>query len=66
MAELDIAIMGQPPKEMDTRIEAFASHPHGFVASPQNPLAEKINVSYLKHSITSKLFLENQGLARAH
>jgi DNA-binding transcriptional LysR family regulator len=43
--ELDIAIMGQPPKEMDTRIEAFASHPHGFVADPQNPLAGKINIS---------------------
>lgn len=43
--ELDIAIMGQPPKEMDTRIEAFASHPHGFVASPQNALAEKVNIS---------------------
>jgi LysR family transcriptional regulator, low CO2-responsive transcriptional regulator len=43
--ELDIAIMGQPPKEIDTRIEAFASHPHGFVASPKNSLAEKINIS---------------------
>lgn len=42
--ELDIAIMGQPPKEMDTRVEAFASHPHVFVASPSNPLAGKINI----------------------
>ena len=42
--ELDIAIMGQPPKEIDTRIEAFASHPHGFVASTQHSLAGKINV----------------------
>lgn len=43
--ELDIAIMGQPPKEMDTRAEAFASHPHVFISSPQNPLAEKINIA---------------------
>jgi DNA-binding transcriptional LysR family regulator len=42
--ELDIAIMGQPPKEIDTRIEAFASHPHGFVASSHNALAGKINI----------------------
>ena len=42
--ELDIAIMGQPPKELDTRVEPFASHPHVFVASPQNPLAGKINI----------------------
>ena len=26
--EIDIAIMGQPPKEIDTRVEAFADHPH--------------------------------------
>jgi DNA-binding transcriptional LysR family regulator len=42
--ELDIAIMGQPPKEIDTRVEAFASHPHGFVANSQNTLAGKINI----------------------
>lgn len=43
--ELDIAIMGLPPKEMDTRIESFAAHPHVFVASPLNPLAGKVNLS---------------------
>ena len=42
--ELDIAIMGQPPKELDTRVEPFASHPHVFVASPLNPLTGKINI----------------------
>jgi LysR family transcriptional regulator, low CO2-responsive transcriptional regulator len=42
--ELDIAIMGQPPKEMDTRVEAFASHPHVFIASRSNPLAGKRNI----------------------
>ena len=43
--ELDIAIMGQPPKEMDTRVEAFASHPHAFVASTTNMLAGKIDIA---------------------
>ena len=42
--ELDIAIMGQPPKEIDTRVEAFARHPHVFVSSTQNPLAGKMNI----------------------
>jgi DNA-binding transcriptional LysR family regulator len=42
--ELDIAIMGQPPKEIDTRVEPFASHPHVFVAKPSNPLAGKVNI----------------------
>jgi DNA-binding transcriptional LysR family regulator len=42
--EIDIAIMGLPPKEIDTRVEPFAKHPHVFIASPQNPLAGKINL----------------------
>lgn len=42
--EIDIAIMGQPPKEIDTRAEAFAGHPHVFVANPENPLVGKTNL----------------------
>ncbi len=30
--EVDLAIMGRPPKELDTRAEAFAAHPHVFIA----------------------------------
>jgi hypothetical protein len=30
--EVDIAIMGRPPKELATRAEPFAAHPHAFVA----------------------------------
>ena len=32
--EVDLAIMGRPPKEMATRAEPFAAHPHVFVAPP--------------------------------
>ncbi len=42
--EIDIAIMGQPPKDIDTRVEAFASHPHVFIASPSNKLARLSNI----------------------
>jgi LysR family transcriptional regulator, low CO2-responsive transcriptional regulator len=42
--EIDIAIMGLPPKEIDTRAESFANHPHVFIASPNNPLTNKINI----------------------
>jgi LysR family transcriptional regulator, low CO2-responsive transcriptional regulator len=42
--EIDVAIMGQPPKEIDTRIEAFADHPHAFIASPANPLAFEADI----------------------
>ena len=43
--ELDIAIMGRPPKELDTRAEPFAGHPLGIVASPHHPLASLDAVS---------------------
>ena len=42
--EIDIAIMGLPPKEIDTRVESFANHPHVFIANPSNPLVNKINI----------------------
>ncbi len=37
--EVDIAIMGRPPKELQTRAEPFAAHPHVFVAGLNHPLA---------------------------
>lgn len=40
-SEVDIAVMGRPPKEMQTRPEPFAAHPHVFVASPSHPLVQQ-------------------------
>ncbi len=42
---IDIAIMGRPPKEIDTRVEPFASNPHVFIANPNHPLADRINLA---------------------
>jgi DNA-binding transcriptional LysR family regulator len=42
--EVDIAIMGRPPKELATRAEPFAAHPHVFVAAPGHPLAQSGHV----------------------
>jgi DNA-binding transcriptional LysR family regulator len=39
--EIDLAIMGRPPKEVDTVAEAFASHPLVIVAAADHPLAGK-------------------------
>lgn len=36
--EVDVAIMGRPPTELQTRAEPFAAHPHVFVAPPDHPL----------------------------
>jgi len=36
--EVDLAIMGRPPKELTTRSEVFAAHPLVFVCPPGHPL----------------------------
>ncbi len=42
--EVDLAVMGRPPKELDTRAEPFAAHPHGIVAAPEHPLARRRDI----------------------
>ena len=39
--EVDIAVMGRPPKELQTRAEPFAAHPHVFVAAPGHYLLQR-------------------------
>jgi DNA-binding transcriptional LysR family regulator len=39
--EVDLAVMGSPPRELDTRAEPFAAHPLGVIASPEHPLARR-------------------------
>jgi DNA-binding transcriptional LysR family regulator len=36
--EVDLSVMGRPPKEIATRAEAFAAHPLVFVCPPRHPL----------------------------
>jgi DNA-binding transcriptional LysR family regulator len=36
--EIDLAIMGRPPRELAMRAEAFAAHPLVFVCAPDHPL----------------------------
>ena len=43
--DVDIAIMGRPPKEMATRVEPFAAHPHVFVAPVDHPLMQRGHVT---------------------
>jgi DNA-binding transcriptional LysR family regulator len=39
--EVDLVVMGRPPRELDTRAEPFAAHPLAVVASPEHPLAAR-------------------------
>ena len=45
--DIDLAIMGRTPADMDVRIESFAKHPHAFIASPEHPLATRQGISPL-------------------
>jgi DNA-binding transcriptional LysR family regulator len=36
--DVDLAIMGRPPRELATRAEPFAVHPHVIVTPPNHPL----------------------------
>ncbi|HZP12963.1 MAG TPA: LysR substrate-binding domain-containing protein [Nevskiaceae bacterium] len=42
--ELDMAVMGRPPKELDTMAEPFAEHPLAIVASTRHALAKLARV----------------------
>ncbi|MFN3565613.1 MAG: LysR family transcriptional regulator [Burkholderiaceae bacterium] len=37
--EVDLAVMGRPPREIATRAEPFAAHPHVIVTPPDHTLA---------------------------
>lgn len=47
--EIDLSIMGRPPKDFPNRAEPFAKHPHVLVTSPNHPfaLAESVAASAL-------------------
>ena len=43
--EIDLAVMGRPPKEMATSAEPFAAHPLVFVCPPDHPLLRSEHVT---------------------
>jgi DNA-binding transcriptional LysR family regulator len=43
--EVDLAIMGRPPREIATRAESFAAHPYVIVSAPTHALAAQEHVS---------------------
>jgi DNA-binding transcriptional LysR family regulator len=42
--EIDLAVMGSPPKNFPTVAEVFAEHPLVIIAAPDHPLARKRNI----------------------
>jgi DNA-binding transcriptional LysR family regulator len=58
--EIDLAIMGTPPREMRTNAARFARHPMAFVASPDHPLMQKKKVT-LADIMDTNLLVRERG-----
>ena len=63
--EIDLAIMGRTPADLDARIEVFARHPHAFIASPSHPLAHRQGISALILNQTELIVRESGSGTRA-
>lgn len=53
--QVDLAIMGRPPQDLDTVAAPFADHPHVVIAAPDHPLVARRRVPL--SSLAGELFV---------
>jgi DNA-binding transcriptional LysR family regulator len=58
--EIDLVIMGRPPRELETEAEAFAKHPLVIIAAPDHPLAGKRRIQ-LRQLAGENFIIREQG-----
>ncbi len=58
--EIDLVIMGRPPRELDTIAEPFAKHPLVIIAAPDHALARKRRIR-LKQLGTENFLIREEG-----
>jgi LysR family transcriptional regulator, low CO2-responsive transcriptional regulator len=58
--EIDLAIMGRPPRELETVAEPFAKHPFVIVAAPSHPLVGKRRIP-LKRLADERFLIRESG-----
>ncbi|WP_348699650.1 LysR family transcriptional regulator [Duganella fentianensis] len=58
--EIELAIMGTPPRELRTNAAKFARHPMAFVASPAHPLMKKKKLT-LNDVLGANLLVRERG-----
>src|SRR5215475_10265728 len=58
--EVDLVIMGRPPRELQTIAEPFAKHPLVIIASPDHPLATRKRIP-LKQLGTEQFLIREEG-----
>src|ERR1700760_1594138 len=63
--EIDLVIMGRPPRELETVAEPFAKHPLVIVASPTHPLATKRRIRLAQLASEGFLIREEGSGTRA-
>jgi LysR family transcriptional regulator, low CO2-responsive transcriptional regulator len=63
--EIDLVIMGRPPRELSTIAEAFAKHPFVIIAAPDHPLAGKRRIQLTQLSQENFLMREPGSGTRA-
>ncbi len=63
--EVDLAIMGRPPREIETVAEPFAKHPLVIIAAPSHPLARKRRIPLEKLKGENFLIREEGSGTRA-
>jgi LysR family transcriptional regulator, low CO2-responsive transcriptional regulator len=63
--EVDLVIMGRPPRELETVAEPFAKHPLVLIASPRHPLASKRRIKLSQLSTESFIIREEGSGTRA-
>ncbi len=63
--EIDLVIMGRPPKELATVAEPFAKHPLVIIASPQHHLAGKRRIPFQRLADENFIIREQGSGTRA-
>jgi DNA-binding transcriptional LysR family regulator len=58
--EIDLVIMGRPPRELETIAAPFAKHPLVIIASPDHPLASRRRIP-LKRLAVEQFIIREEG-----
>ena len=58
--EIDLVIMGRPPRELDTIAEPFAKHPLIIIAGPGHPLAARRHIP-LRQLASQQFIIREEG-----
>ena len=58
--EVDLVIMGRPPRELETIAEPFAPHPFVIIAAPDHPLAQRRRLR-LKQLANESFLIREEG-----